>query len=115
MLRMRRFVEHRHTAFGNAVIVLFLLAQAADGVLTYVGVNLLGPGIEANPLIAWLMAALGEGPALALAKGTAATLGAALHLATVHRVLAALVVVYFFGAIGPWLLVLFVSPVRLLF
>lgn len=115
MLRLRRFVEHRHTTFGNAVIVLFLLAQAADGVLTYVGVNLLGPDIEANPLLAWMMATLGEGPALALAKGVAATLGAALHVATVHRVVAALVLVYFVGAIGPWLLVIFVSPARLLF
>lgn len=112
---MRRFVEHRHTAFGNAVILVFLVAQAADGVLTYVGVHLFGPGIEANPLLAWMMAQLGEGPALALAKGVAASLGAALHVATVHRVVAALALVYLFGAIGPWLLVLALSPARLLF
>lgn len=115
MFRIRRFVEHRHTTFGNAVILLFIAAQAADGVLTYVGVHAFGQGIEANPLLAWMMAQLGEGPALALAKGAAATLGAILHVATVHRVVAALALVYLFGAIGPWLLVFFLSPVRLLF
>lgn len=111
MFRMRRFVEHRHTAFGNAVILLFILAQAADGVFTYLGVRLLGPGIEANPLMAWLMSAMGEGPGLALAKGVATTLGAALHVATVHRIVAALVLVYLLGAVGPWVHVLFFSSV----
>lgn len=115
MFRMRRFAEHRHTAFGNAVILLFLLVQAADGVFTYLGVQVAGPGIEANPLIAWLMVQLGEGPALALAKGVASLLGAILHVATVHRIVAALVVVYLFGAIGPWVHVLFFSPFRLLY
>lgn len=115
MLRMRRFVEHRHTAFGNAVIVLFILAQAADGVLTYLGVQILGPSAEGNPLLAWMMAHLGEGTALALAKGVATALGAALHVATVHRVVAALVLVYLLGAVAPWIALLFFSPVRLLF
>ncbi|MCU0256399.1 MAG: DUF5658 family protein [Vicinamibacterales bacterium] len=115
MLRTRRFIEHRHSAFGNAAILLFIAVQAADGVFTYLGVRVLGPEIEANPLLAWMMGALGEGPALALAKGIATTLGAALHVLTVHRVVAALVIVYLLGAIAPWTLILFFSPARLFF
>lgn len=115
MLRTRRFIEHRHSAFGNAAILLFIAAQAADGVFTYLGVHTLGPQIEANPLLVWMMAALGEGPALALAKGVATTLGAALHVLTVHRIVAALVLVYLFGAIAPWVHILFFSPMRLLY
>ena len=49
MLRPRRFGEHRHTSFGNAVILVFLLAQAADGVFTYLGVQIFGRTIEGNP------------------------------------------------------------------
>lgn len=107
MFRPRRFVEHRHSAFGDLAILLFICVQAADGVLTYLGVQVFGPGVEANPLLAWLMASMGEAPALVSAKLTAATLGGALHLATVHRVVAALVVVYVLGAIAPWLHLLY--------
>ncbi len=112
---MWRFIERRHSVFGNAVILLFILAQAADGALTYLGVHVLGPGIEANPLLAWMMVHLGEGTALALTKGVATALGAALHVATVHRVVAALVLVYLFGAIAPWIALLFFSPLHLVF
>jgi uncharacterized membrane protein len=72
MLRLRRLREHRHTWFGNLAILLFLLAQAADGVLTYLGVHAFGLHAEGNPLLTWLMGTLGEGPALATAKLTAA-------------------------------------------
>lgn len=106
---MRRFCEHRHTTFGNVVILVFLLAQAADGVLTYLGVQVFGPSIEANPLIAGLMGLMGEGPALAAAKVSAALLGALLHLATVHRIVALLAGLYLVGAVGPWVHLLFFS------
>ena len=42
--------------FGDLSVVVFLLAQVSDGVLTYIGVSTYGLGIEGNPLIAWLMA-----------------------------------------------------------
>jgi uncharacterized membrane protein len=88
--------------FGNVVIVLFLLAQAADGVLTYVGVTTLGSRVEANPLLALLMTHFGEGAALVGAKILASSLGIALHLVGVHRLLAVLTVVYILGALLPW-------------
>jgi len=89
-------------AFGNAVIVLFLLAQAADGVMTYVGVTTMGLHIEANPLLASLMAGIGEGVGVTMAKIVAAGLGIALHLVGVHRIIAVLTAIYMLGAIVPW-------------
>jgi len=88
--------------FGDAVIVLFLLAQAADGVMTYVGVTTFGVHLEANPLLASLMDAFGQGAAVAAAKILASGLGISLHLIGVHRILAVLTGVYLLAAILPW-------------
>jgi uncharacterized membrane protein len=88
--------------FGNTVIVLFLLAQAADGVMTYVGVTTLGAHLEANPLLTLLMNAFGHGPAVTAAKVVASGLGISLHLIGVHRILAVLTGVYVLAAILPW-------------
>lgn len=91
------------STFGDVVVVAFLLVQAFDGVLTYVGVRIYGPTIEGNPLMAWLMSSLGQGVALTLAKGTAGAFGIALHMSAVHRVVAVLAVFYFAIAIIPWI------------
>jgi uncharacterized membrane protein len=93
--------------FADVVVVVFLAAQACDGVLTYVGVSVYGVGIEGNPLLAWLMTTVGEGPALATAKGMASAFGITLHLMAVHRVLAALSLFYVAVAILPWVAILF--------
>jgi uncharacterized membrane protein len=85
------------------VIVLFLLAQAADGVMTYVGVTTLGVHIEANPLLASLMVMFGQGTTVAGAKLVAAGLGISLHLVGVHRILAILTGIYVVGAVLPWM------------
>jgi hypothetical protein len=101
-----RVLLHRSVAtrsrFGDAVIVLFLLAQAADGVMTYVGVTTLGVHLEANPLLASLMDLFGSGTAVAAAKVVASGLGISLHLLGVHRVLAVLTGIYLVAAILPW-------------
>jgi uncharacterized membrane protein len=88
--------------FGDAVIVLFLLAQAADGVMTYVGVTTFGVHLEANPLLASLMNMFGQGAAVAGAKLVASGLGISLHLVGVHRILAILTGVYLIAAVLPW-------------
>ena len=93
--------------FGDLALLLFLLAQASDGVLTYVGVSIYGLHMEGNPLIAWLMAAMGEGPALAAAKVTAGFFGIALHLSAVHKAVALLAVIYLTAAVIPWMAILF--------
>ena len=104
-----RQISVSRSRFGDAVIVLFLLAQAADGVMTYVGVTMLGVHIEANPLLASLMVMFGQGTAVAGAKLVAAGLGISLHLVGVHRILAILTGIYMVGAILPWVgLLLFV-------
>jgi hypothetical protein len=99
----------RRTTFWNVVIVLFFLSQALDGCLTYIGVHTFGPTIEGNPLVAWLMSTLGEGPALAGAKLTAAGFGIVLHLASVHRVVALLTALYVSAAVVPWAVVLLIA------
>ncbi len=108
-----RFREYRHTTFGNAVILVFFCAQAADGVFTYLGVQAFGRMVEANPVISYLIHLVGAGPALASAKLAAIGFGSLLHLLTVHRIVALLTGIYLAGAIAPWVYLLFVSPMRL--
>ena len=108
MVKLATVGSTRRNIFGDLALVLFLLAQASDGVLTYVGISTFGASIEANPLIGWLMATIGHGPALAAAKLTASTFGIALHLIDVHRALAALAVFYIAVAVVPWITLLFV-------
>jgi hypothetical protein len=88
-------------------IVAFLLAQAADGVFTYIGLTGHAPVTEGNPLLAWLMQEIGNGPALAGAKCTAAGLGMLLHLTETHRIVFALTAVYVVAALVPWAAILF--------
>ena len=97
----------RRSFFGDAVLLIFLLAQCLDGVFTYVGVASFGLGIEANPLIATLMAYLGHGVALMVAKSLAALLGIGLHLRQVHVAVALLAGFYFLVAVMPWMAILF--------
>ncbi len=97
----------RRSLFGDVALLGFLLAQACDGVFTYVGMATIGPGVEGNPLIASLMARMGGGAALVGAKVIAGSLGIALHLSGVHRVVAALTCLYFAAAVVPWVSLLF--------
>ena len=100
---------NERSRFGDAVLFLFLLAQASDGVLTYVGVTVYGAHMEGNPLISWLMTMMGQGPALATAKLTAGGFGIALHLSAVHKAVALLTGFYLVAAVVPWIAILFLS------
>lgn len=95
--------------FGDLAVVVFLLTQLSDGVLTYIGVTTYGLAIEGNPLIAWLMESIGEGAGLAAAKITAGIFGMALHMAGVHRAVATLAGFYLIVAIGPWVTILYLA------
>ena len=97
----------RRSRFGDTVLVLFLLAQCLDGVFTYVGVVTYGSGIEANPLIAAMMAHFGHGFALMAAKSLAALLGVVLHVRQVHMAVALLAAFYLLVAVLPWMGILF--------
>jgi uncharacterized membrane protein len=98
----------RRSLFGDVVLVAFLLTQAFDGVLTYVGVSTYGIRMEGNPLLGWLMSVVGQGMALAAAKTTAGAFGIALHLTSVHRVVALLTAFYVAAAVLPWIAILYV-------
>jgi uncharacterized membrane protein len=98
----RWFNSGSRSRFGDAAIVIFLLAQAADGVMTYVGVSTSGASIEANPILQALMTSFGYGAVLLGAKLTAGGLGVALHLVGVHRLVAVLSGVYVVFAVVPW-------------
>ena len=93
--------------FGDVVLILFLIAQLLDGVFTYLGVTTHGTAVEANPILGWLMASVGAGPALAGAKLLAGSFGVALHMIQVHGIMALLTALYFGVAVVPWVQVLF--------
>jgi uncharacterized membrane protein len=87
------------------VIMLFLAAQAWDGVFTYVAVNAYGIAAEGNAIIATWMHLIGPAPALLGAKFLAALCGVLLYLRGVHQALAALTLLYAVSALGPWLVI----------
>jgi hypothetical protein len=87
------------------VLVVFLLAQFFDGILTYLAVAWLGVVGEGNLLLATAMHMVGPGPALFSAKMLAAGCGLLLYLRGLHGTLGALTGIYFLVAIAPWLLV----------
>ena len=93
--------------FGDLAVIVFLVAQVSDGVLTYIGVATYGLSIEGNPVITWLMSVMGEGPGLAAAKVTAGFFGMLLHLSAVHKAVAILAGFYIVVAIIPWLAILY--------
>jgi uncharacterized membrane protein len=97
----------KRNLFGDVALLAFLLVQASDGVLTYIGVSSYGQHIEANPLISWLMTSMGEGAALAAAKVAAGFFGIALHLSSVHKAVALLAAFYLAAAVLPWVAILF--------
>ena len=97
----------KRNLFGDVALLAFLLVQASDGVLTYIGVSSYGQHIEANPLIGWLMTSMGEGAALAAAKVAAGFFGIALHLSSVHKAVALLAAVYMAAAVLPWVAILY--------
>ena len=97
----------RSLTFGNMAIIAFLMAQALDGIFTYIGLVTFGPAVEGNPLLAWLMATVGAPVALTGAKLAAAAFGIILHLTAVHRTVALLAILYVSAAIVPWVELLF--------
>lgn len=88
--------------FGDTVILLFLFAQAADGMCTYVGVSTLGVRLESNPLLLTMITTVGLGTAVTSAKILAALLGMSLHRLGVHGILAGLTGIYLLAALLPW-------------
>jgi hypothetical protein len=91
---------------ARLTLVLFVLAQMCDGVLTYSAVRTYGIGAEGNLVLATWMALVGPASTLLVAKAGAAALGCLLYLRGVHRTLAALTLFYTAGAVVPWIVLL---------
>ena len=105
MLALWIFNRTKESFFGDFVVLAFLVVQALDGALTYVGLSTVGRVIEGNPLVASLMASFGLGFGLAGAKLFAVSLGIALHLFGTHRLVAFLTAFYLAAAVVPWVAV----------
>jgi hypothetical protein len=88
--------------FGDIIFLLFAIVQIADGLMTYEGIRVYGPGIEANPLIVWYASAFGAGAALTGAKTVAVMCGVILHLLARHVAIAFLTITYVIAALWPW-------------
>lgn len=90
--------------FGDIAVIIFLVVQALDGALTYLGVHIWGPAIEVNPIVSSAVSLAGVGMGLAGAKLVAVAFGIVLHLRGVHNVIALLTAFYVAAAILPWTL-----------
>jgi hypothetical protein len=90
-------------SLAEAIWIAFVVVQALDGAMTFIGMDRFGVWIEANPLLMWYVQAFGPALALAAAKLFAIGCGAALYLTAHHKTLAALALMYVVGAIGPWI------------
>ena len=91
---------------SRMILLLFLAAQACDGLLTYAAIQTHGLAAEGNVLLATWMALVGPAPALVGAKTLAAACGILLYLKGIHRTLAVLTAFYALGALGPWVFVI---------
>ena len=94
--------ETPNSRFGDIAVITFMVVQALDGILTYLGVHIWGPSVEANPLISSAVSVAGVGTGVAMAKLFAVGLGMILHLRRVHGVVALLTAFYLAVAIVPW-------------
>ena len=88
---------------ARVLLAIFVILQAADGVLTYAAVERFGVAAEGNPLLATWIMLTGSAPALIGAKTLACFCGAVLYAAGVHHVLAGLSALYLLAAVMPWL------------
>jgi hypothetical protein len=84
-------------------LVIFVLLQLADGVLTYAAVERFGTSAEGNPILATWIMITGAAPALIGAKLLACACGGVLYVTGVHGVLVGLSALYLFAAVVPWL------------
>ena len=93
-------------SLGRLVLLVFLVLQVSDGLLTYAAVSVFGTAAEGNPLIQTWMHLIGAGPTLLGAKLLASGCGVALYALRVKKTLAALTALYAVAAVGPWLRIL---------
>ncbi len=97
--------------------LLLIVLQAADGVLTSLGVSRYGIAAEGNPILRWLMAEFGHVQTLGVVKFIACLFVVALgyyarRLQWVQNAMGAISCIYIFTAILPWTYILFIQGPR---
>jgi hypothetical protein len=90
----------------HLILAMFLVAQAFDGLFTYVAVQAYGVVAEGNVILATWIDLVGVGPAIIGAKLLAGSCGVLLYCLGVRRALLGLTLFYVVAAIVPWLVVL---------
>jgi hypothetical protein len=99
-----RFAELSSVSVPRLTLALFIVAQAFDGIFTYVAIAIHGPTVEGNFLLAAWIALVGPAAALLIAKTAASLCGVLLYVRGVHRGLLVMTILYAVAAIGPWLI-----------
>jgi hypothetical protein len=90
-----------------SAVALFVAVQIADAFLTAAGVSRFGMPMEGNPVLLRSMMLLGPSATLWGAKSIAVLCGGILYRCERHLILTLLTIVYVFGAIVPWSMILF--------
>ena len=90
----------------HLILAMFFVAQAFDGLFTYVAVQAYGVVAEGNVILATWIDLVGLAPALIGAKVLACCCGVLLYCLGLRRALLGLTVFYAAVAIVPWLVVL---------
>lgn len=108
---LREGVVRRARRLSSAEVLwlAFVSVQALDGAMSYIGVTLHGPAIEANPLVAWYMGAFGPAVGFTAAKLFAVMCGVVLYVTARHKWVAVLTLLYLVFAVGPWARILAIS------
>ncbi|HYJ93505.1 MAG TPA: DUF5658 family protein [Vicinamibacterales bacterium] len=96
------FLKRWRPSGAQVLWMAFVIVQALDGVMSYVGVSLHGPGIEANPLVGWYLSAFGPAVGFTMAKLFAVTCGSVLYFTARYQWVAILTLVYLIFAVAPW-------------
>lgn len=88
---------------SRLLLTIFVILQAADGLITFGAVQVFGPSAEGNPILQTWMLLFGALPTLVAAKLVACGLAALLYAAGRQKTLAVLTTLLVVAAVGPWL------------
>ena len=99
----RSLHSHPLMRLSRLGLLLFCVAQLADGLFTYAAVSAFGTGVERNLVLAVWMALVGPGTTLVVAKGVALAAGLLVYRYGLHGLLAGLTTLYAVVAVGPWI------------
>jgi hypothetical protein len=91
---------------GRLTLILFVVLQAADGLMTFGAVKIFGSAAEGNPILETWIQLAGPGAALLGAKGIACGGAVLLYASGRWKILVGLTGILVAGAVLPWLAVL---------